>query len=307
MSLPCHLFNSYRALCSQAWYRSLPGGQKHSARRQSQLSPSAEIGTRLFAVLKRLSPRQTLIPFRGLGRRNDARCWQRLLPEGGTLLTPRIVVQKAPGGASPPLMPAHTLASLSSTESRPSWVMQALKKRAGLRARQHLQTSADPVRWLPRPNRVQKSRAPQTGTGAGHRQRDPKVSSRVPGTEKRSCPPIKSRHRSNKFRRRRPSKPRLASKPGTSPTGHASAQGPKSRALAQPEPSGCSAHSAHCLAVFGVDFRRIDLADTDIDPYEPSLSSFQCLQSVMQASLVSLSARTAAALSPPPITTVPIS
>ena len=57
------------------------------------------------------------------------------------------------GRVAPPLpMRAHTLASLSSTESRPSWVMQALKKRAVLRARRDLQTSADFVRWLSWPN-----------------------------------------------------------------------------------------------------------------------------------------------------------
>ena len=54
--------------------------------------------------------------------------------------------------ASPLPMPAHTLASLSSTESRPSWVMQAQKKRALLRARRDLQTSANFVRWLSWPN-----------------------------------------------------------------------------------------------------------------------------------------------------------
>ena len=54
--------------------------------------------------------------------------------------------------ASPLPMPANTLASLSSTESRPSWVMQAQKKRALLRARRDLQTSANFVRWLSWPN-----------------------------------------------------------------------------------------------------------------------------------------------------------
>ena len=40
------------------------------------------------------------------------------------------------------------------------------------------------------------------------------------------------------FRRRRPSELRLASKPGTLPTGHAGAVGPKPQTPAQPEPSG---------------------------------------------------------------------
>ena len=74
-------------------------------------------------------------------------CPWRLAPsEPGRTAGASVSAGREGSVAPPPPMRAHTLVSLSSTGTRPSWVMQALGERAKLRARRVGLTSASPVR-----------------------------------------------------------------------------------------------------------------------------------------------------------------